>query len=159
MADGQMVKKNSRELCQAASPIACNKCFPELRAEFVTLRAERLKAALEECDLFIFPSEFIAERYVDWGLAPEKCVCISNGQINLGADFDRTQHSRSVNRFGFFGQFIDNKGVDVILDALLILGKEKRVPQCGRGDRNQWRQQTLCLQSLFRKNHAPGRGA
>ena len=122
MADGQMVKKNSRELCHSASPIACNKCFPDLRPEFVTLRAARLQAAFEECDLFIFPSEFIAERYVEWGLPPEKCVAIPNGQINLGVDFDRTQHSLAVNRFGFFGQFIDNKGVDVILEALLILG-------------------------------------
>jgi hypothetical protein len=96
MADGQMVKRNSLELCHSASSIACNKCFPELRPEFVTLRAARLKAALEECDLFIFPSEFIAERYVEWGLAPEKCVVIPNGQINLGVDFDRTQHSRSI---------------------------------------------------------------
>jgi glycosyltransferase involved in cell wall biosynthesis len=131
MADGQMVKKNSRELCHSASPIACNKCFPDLRPEFVTLRAARLKAALEECDLFIFPSEFIAERYVEWGLAPEKCVAIPNGQFNLGVDFDRTQHSHAVNRFGFFGQFIDNKGVDVILEALLILGQEQRIPDCG----------------------------
>lgn len=131
MADGQMVKRNSRELCHSASSISCNKCFPELRPEFVTLRAARLKAALEECNLFIFPSEFIADRYVEWGLAPEKCVVIPNGQINLGADFDRTQHSPAVNRFGFFGQLIDNKGVDLILDALLILGQEQRIPECG----------------------------
>ena len=131
MADGQMVKRNSGELCHSASSISCNKCFPELRPEFVTLRAARLKAALEECNLFIFPSEFIADRYVEWGLAPEKCVVIPNGQINLGADFDRTQHSPAVNRFGFFGQLIDNKGVDLILDALLILGQEQRIPECG----------------------------
>ena len=131
MADGQMVKRNTRELCHSASSISCNKCFPELRPEFVTLRAARLKAALEECNLFIFPSEFIADRYVEWGLAPEKCVVIPNGQINLGADFDRTQHSPAVNRFGFFGQLIDNKGVDLILDALLILGQEQRIPECG----------------------------
>jgi glycosyltransferase involved in cell wall biosynthesis len=131
MADGQMVKKGSRELCHAASPIACNQCFPDLRPEFFTLRAARLKAALEECDLFIFPSEFIAERYVEWGLDPEKCVAIPNGQVNLGRDFDRRQHSRMVNRLGFFGQFIDNKGVDVVLEALLILGQEQRIPNCG----------------------------
>jgi glycosyltransferase involved in cell wall biosynthesis len=131
MADGQMVKRNSRELCHSASSISCNKCFPELRPEFVTLRAARLKAALEECDLFTFPSEFIAERYVEWGLAPEKCVVIPNGQANLGADFDRAQHSPAANRFGFFGQLIDNKGVDIILEALLILGQEQRVPACG----------------------------
>jgi glycosyltransferase involved in cell wall biosynthesis len=58
-------------------------------------------------------------------------VVIPNGQVNLGVDFDRTQHSRAVNRFGFFGQFIDNKGVDLILEALLILGQEQRIPDCG----------------------------
>ena len=131
LADGQMVKKNSRELCHLASPVACNKCFHELRPEFFILRAARLKAALAECDVFVFPSEFLAERYVDWGLAPEKCVAIANGQFNLGADFDRKRHSPSVNRFGFFGQFIDNKGVDVILEALLVLGREQRIPPEG----------------------------
>jgi glycosyltransferase involved in cell wall biosynthesis len=131
MADGQMVKKGSRDLCHAASPVACNKCFPDLRPEFVTLRRSRLLAALDECDVFIFPSEFIAERYIDWGLPQEKCVVIANGQANLGLEADLTQHSRAVNRFGFFGQFIDNKGVDVILEALLILAREQRVPPAG----------------------------
>jgi glycosyltransferase involved in cell wall biosynthesis len=41
------------------------------------------------------------------------------------------QHSPAVNRFGFFGQFIDNKGVDVILEALLILARDKRIPSTG----------------------------
>ena len=131
MADGQMVKRGSRELCHAASPVACNKCFPDLRPEFVTLRRERLLAALNECDVFVFPSEFIAERYIDWGLDPEKCVVIANGQVNLSEGFDRAQHARAVNRFGFFGQFIDNKGVDVILEALLILAREQRLPADG----------------------------
>jgi glycosyltransferase involved in cell wall biosynthesis len=131
MADGQMVKKGSRDLCHAASPVACNKCFPDLRPEFVTLRKSRLLAALSECDGFVFPSEFIAERYVDWGLPQEKCVVIANGQANLGIGADLRQHSKQVNRFGFFGQFIDNKGVDVILEALLILAREQRVPEPG----------------------------
>jgi glycosyltransferase involved in cell wall biosynthesis len=131
MADGQMVKRGSRELCHGASPMACNKCFPDLRPEFVTLRRARLQAALGECDVFVFPSEFIAERYVDWGLPQGKCVVIPNGQAHLGRDADRTQHSRQVNRFGFFGQFIDNKGVDVIFDALLMLAREQRVPAAG----------------------------
>jgi glycosyltransferase involved in cell wall biosynthesis len=131
MANGQMVKRGSRDLCYAASPVACNKCFPDLRPEFVTLRRLRLLAALGECDVFAFPSEFIAERYVDWGLPQEKCVVIPNGQVNLGIGADLGQHSRLVNRFGFFGQFIDNKGVDVILEALLILAREQRVPAAG----------------------------
>jgi glycosyltransferase involved in cell wall biosynthesis len=131
MADGQMLKRPSRDLCHAATPIDCNKCFPELRPEFVTLRAARLKAVLEECDYFIFPTEFLAERYLDWGLTASKCVVIANGQVHPSPNFDRRQHSRTVNRFGFFGQFIDNKGIDIILEALVILSKEKRVPACG----------------------------
>ena len=96
--DGQMVKRGSRDLCRLASPVSCNKCFPDLRPEFVTLRAARLKAALGECDVFVFPSEFIAERYVEWGLPQEKCVVIPNGQTNLGTTFDRSQHSRQPPR-------------------------------------------------------------
>jgi glycosyltransferase involved in cell wall biosynthesis len=136
MADGQMVKKPSRDLCHAASPVACNQCFPDLRPEFETLRAARLKAVLADCDVFVFPSEFIAERYVDWGLPVDKCVVVANGQADLGALADATgsarrRHSPHVNRFGFFGQLIDNKGVDVILEALLILARENRVPPRG----------------------------
>ena len=131
MADGQMVKRGSRDLCRSSSPVSCNKCFPDLRPEFVTLRSARLKAALAECDVFVFPSEFIADRYVEWGLPEEKCVVIPNGQTNLGTAFDRSHHSRQVNRFGFFGQFIDNKGVDVILEALLLLAREQRLPAAG----------------------------
>jgi glycosyltransferase involved in cell wall biosynthesis len=133
MADGQMVKKPSRDLCQAASPVACNQCFPDLRPEFVTLRAARLKAVLSDCNLFAFPSEFIAERYVDWGLPADKCIVVPNGQkvpVDISA-MDRKRHSPHVNRFGFFGQIIDNKGIDVILEALLILARENRVPPRG----------------------------
>jgi glycosyltransferase involved in cell wall biosynthesis len=126
-----MLKNPSRELCHASAPIACNKCFPELRPEFFALRASRLKVILGECDVFVFPSEFIAERYVEWGLPAEKCVVIENGQADLGVDFDRKSHSPAVNRFGFFGQFIDNKGIDVILEALLILARDSRIPDEG----------------------------
>ena len=131
MADGQMLKRPSRDLCHAATPIDCNRCFPDLRPEFVTLRRARLLAVLEDVDRFIFPSEFIAERYVDWGLPGVKCAVIPNGQVHPAPSFDRRQHSPAVNRFGFFGQFIDNKGIDVILEALIILSREKRLPPGG----------------------------
>ena len=36
-----------------------------------------------------------------------------------------------MNRFGFFGQFLDNKGVDVILDALILLAQQRRIPTQG----------------------------
>ena len=131
LANGQMLKRPSRELCHAAGPIACNRCFPEHRPEFFTLRAKRLRAILAECDSFVFPSEFLAERYLDWGLPGGKCAVIPNGLVELGRGSDRHGHSAALNRFGFFGQFLDNKGIDVVLDALIILGRQKRLPQAG----------------------------
>lgn len=131
LAEGQMVKRGSRDLCRASTPIDCHRCFEHLRPEFFVLRAARLKAALNECDMFFFPTEFLAERYTAWGLAPEKCVVIPNGQVHPAPDASRDRHSRELNRFGFFGQFVDNKGIDVILDALRLLAVQDRVPAGG----------------------------
>ena len=131
LADGQMVRKGSRDLCRVATPIDCHRCFPDLRPEFFVLRAARLKAALDECDAYFFPTEFLADRYKVWGLDPARCHIVPNGQIHPGPTADRGQHSRDVNRFGFFGQFIDNKGIDVVLEALLLLARADEIPEVG----------------------------
>jgi glycosyltransferase involved in cell wall biosynthesis len=134
MADGAMLKQPSRVLCEAASPHACGECFPNLQPEFVAARATRLKAALGDCDLFVFPSEFIAYRYVDWGLAADKCVVVPNGQKNLTAGRDEgmnREHSPHVNRFGFFGEVTDDSGLDLVFEALIILARENRMPPDG----------------------------
>ncbi|WP_020174612.1 glycosyltransferase family 4 protein [Methyloferula stellata] len=131
MADGQMVTTKDRQLCHAATPLACHLCFSHLRPEFFTLRTQRLQALLDECDAFIFPSEFLSDRYLSWGLSGSKSVVIPNGQIDLSGAFNRTSHSKTLNRFGFFGQFIDNKGIDIVLEALILLAREKRVPTGG----------------------------
>lgn len=131
MADGQMLKRPTRDLCGAASPVDCAQCFLDRRPEFFALRALRLEALFSECDAFVFPSEFLAERYLAWGLKAEKCVVIPNGLSHPAPDFDRRRHSPLVNRFGFFGQYIDNKGVDVLMEAMLVLARESRVPVCG----------------------------
>jgi glycosyltransferase involved in cell wall biosynthesis len=131
LADGQMLTRPGRDLCVQSSPMGCHGCFRDLRPEFFTLRGARLRAALDECDSFVFPTEFIAQRYVDWGLNRKKCFIVANGQKNPNPNFRRDQHSLHVNRFGFFGQFIDNKGIDVVLEAILILAREGRVPKCG----------------------------
>ncbi|MCI4678889.1 glycosyltransferase [Rhodoblastus acidophilus] len=131
LAGGQMVKTTNRDLCRKATPIDCHGCFEHLRPEFFTLREARLQAILDECDFFFFPSEFISRRYQDWGLDPAKCHVVPNGQVHPEPRVERSRHSRGVNRFGFFGQFIDNKGIDVILDAVLLLAREERLPEGG----------------------------
>jgi glycosyltransferase involved in cell wall biosynthesis len=131
LADGQMVRKGTRDLCRAATPIDCHRCFPDLRPEFFVLRAARLKAALDECDVYFFPTEFLADRYRAWGLDPTRCHVVPNGQAHPAPLADRGQHSPDVNRFGFFGQLVDNKGLDVALEAFLLLARRKEAPAAG----------------------------
>jgi len=131
MADGQMVRRGSRDLCRAATPIDCHRCFPDLRPEFFVLRTARLRAALDECDAYFFPTEFLSDRYKAWGLDPARCHVVPNGQMHPASHVDIEQHSPSVNRFGIFGQFIDNKGIDVVLEALLLLARQNEIPEVG----------------------------
>ena len=130
-ANGQMVKPRSREICRAASPEACRACLPDRRPAFFSLREGRVRAALDQCDAFVFPSRFLAEVYRAWGLPAAKCAVIPNGVVHPAPEFDRTRHSRPVNRFGFFGQMIDNKGLDVAMEALLLLARGAGVPASG----------------------------
>ena len=130
-ANGQMVKPRTREICTSASPAECAWCVPARSAKFFAWRESRLKAALGFCDAFVFPSQYLRERYVDWGLEAAKCVVIPNGVAHPRADFDRSRRSVVVNRFAFFGQLIDNKGVDVALSALAWLAEQRRIPATG----------------------------
>lgn len=130
-ANGQMVKPKTQTICFGASPTDCAECVPKRSADFFALRAARIKAALNVCDAFVFPSRFLARLHVEWGLEPRKCVVIPHGVAFPVAKFDRTQHSPQVNRFAFFGQMIDNKGVDIALLALLALARENHIPATG----------------------------
>jgi glycosyltransferase involved in cell wall biosynthesis len=129
MAGGQMIKRHSRHLCHASTPIDCHHCFNDFRPEFFELRAWRLQEALDECDYFFFPTEFLSRLYMSWGLAAQKCYVVPNGQMQLSGNSDRASHSPQVNRFGYFGQFIDNKGIDVVLEALQILAQDEEFSQ------------------------------
>ena len=131
MADGQMVTRTDASLCERAEPMNCSHCFPEVRPEFFDLRASRLKYFLSGCDVFVFPTNFMKQRYLDWGLPAEKCVTIPNGQKGVGDAAIRTVHSPKFNRFGYFGQFLTNKGVDILFNAILMLARNEAIPPNG----------------------------
>jgi len=65
------------------------------------------------------------ERYVSWGLDPGKVCHVTNGQPDYsgGRVIAHSPRERR-NRFGFFGQLVDNKGVWVILEAVQRLRAE-----------------------------------
>lgn len=123
-ADGHMLRKSDKSLCTRASPVRCHQCFPDRQPEHFFIRDMWFKRHLSVVDEFTVPSRFMIERYASWGLDPAKITHVTNGQPDYShgrvAPITREKH----NRFGFFGQLVDNKGVWVILRAVEQLRAE-----------------------------------
>jgi glycosyltransferase involved in cell wall biosynthesis len=126
---GQMVKTNRNTLCRRASPADCAACFPQHTAGAIFQRELFLKDHLSLADLFISPSEFLIERYVAWGLPRGRFRLIENGLDTAApAPARPLAAGNRRNRFGFFGQVTEFKGLLVLLDAVA------RVPRNVWGD-------------------------
>jgi glycosyltransferase involved in cell wall biosynthesis len=115
---GQMVTKPDLHLCRAAGLTECHRCFPELPPSDLFLRQRYIQGYFEFVDHFISPSQFLADRYVAWGIPAEKMSVIENlippaeaaaAPAQLGAG--------DILRIGFFGQMSELKGIGVLLDA------------------------------------------
>jgi glycosyltransferase involved in cell wall biosynthesis len=123
-AGGHMVRRNDRTLCERASTVRCHQCFPEISPEMFQLREDWVRHAFSVFDAFITPTEFVRRRYIGWGLPAEKVHTVTNAQADYSlTDFRvpipaETQQTRIPNRFGFYGQMVDVKGLGVIFDAL-----------------------------------------
>ena len=120
-AYGQMVRTVDRSLCTHASPVRCHQCFPDRGPETFFVRKKWFQEHLSAVDAFTVPSRFMIPRYADWGIPAERIVHVTNGQRNYngGAIAEETRLQR--NRFGFFGQLVDGKGVSVLLRAVELL--------------------------------------
>jgi glycosyltransferase involved in cell wall biosynthesis len=123
-ADGQMLRKTDRSLCKRASSVRCHQCFPERRPEEFFTRELWMKNHLAKVDVFTTPSKFMIEHYVDWGLQRDDIVHVTNGQDDYARNAAPPAPREKRNRFGFFGQLVDNKGLHVILEAVDILRGE-----------------------------------
>lgn len=113
---GQMVKTADNALCRQASPDACGKCFPDIGPERFVLRRKHLQALFGLVDQFLAPSEFLRQRYVAWGLAPERIRVMSNGRPATLPAPHRKAERRGV--FGYFGNLSPFKGVLVATEAM-----------------------------------------
>ncbi len=75
---------------------------------------------LNLADHDVSPSDFLADRFVDWGLDRDKMSVIENGlDVKEAANtraLSKAQPRRS--RFAFFGQLTMFKGADILLDAV-----------------------------------------
>jgi glycosyltransferase involved in cell wall biosynthesis len=119
---GQMVRTEHRneELCHEASPRRCHECFPEISPQAFFMRKRFIQSHFSLVDLFLAPSHFLLERYVDWGIPREKIRFEEYGRKATYWRAD-SKDERPRNRIGFFGQFNLFKGVHVLLEAMKIL--------------------------------------
>lgn len=116
---GQMVKSKNQSLCTRASPAECNVCFPDISPAQFMRRELFIKSFYAECDAFVSPSQFLLERFAQWGLPREKLHMFENG-----LDGGQPAPARPVprdgrrNRFGYFGQLNPFKGAKVLVEAV-----------------------------------------
>ena len=122
-ADGHMLRKFDGSLCEQASQVRCHQCQPHFSPEEYFLREQWMKAHLQAVDLFTVPSRFMIEFYVGWGLDAEKFLHVPNG-LQMPKLPARTLAPARRNRFGFFGQMVDVKGLHILLDAVNLLRAE-----------------------------------
>jgi glycosyltransferase involved in cell wall biosynthesis len=120
-ADGHMVRRTDRSLCTEASAVRCHQCLPDLPPDFFFLREMWMKKHLEAVDVFTTPTRFMVDHYARWGIDPERIVVVPNGQADYSSGIELSDDRPRRNRFGFFGQLVDNKGVHVILEAVELL--------------------------------------
>ena len=123
-ADGHMVRKTDRSLCTHASQVRCHQCFPDRSPEQFLLRKMWFTRHLDQVDAFTCPGRFMVDQYVRWGIPPEKISHVTNGQRDYSTAGKLPATGHKHNRFGFFGQYVDVKGVQVLLRAVALLRAE-----------------------------------
>lgn len=122
-ADGHMRRLTDGALCEQASPVRCHQCLPGLPPEHYFTRDMWVKAHLAVVDVFTTPSRFMIDHYARWGLDERKFVQVPNG-LDLDAKPIAASTRRKRNRFGFFGQLVDVKGLHILLQAAALLRAE-----------------------------------
>jgi glycosyltransferase involved in cell wall biosynthesis len=124
---GQMIKTHSNKLCYKASPHDCYQCFPKKSPEDFQLREMYIKSFFSLVDVFICPSHFLLERYVEWGIPRDKIIYLENGQPFIpSVPHRKTLFGEKRNRFGYFGTLSYFKGVLILLEAVTKLSPSIR---------------------------------
>jgi len=121
---GQMLRTiNQDELCTHASPRRCHECFPEISPQAFFMRKKLTHSHFALVDLFLSPSRFLLNRFAEWGIPSEKLRFEENARL-LAGPLGGPEAERPRNRFAYFGQINPYKGLDVLLRAMQILGRD-----------------------------------
>ena len=133
-ANGLMLKPNTGKVCSKASPRDCHNCFPEKSPGDFFMREIYIKRAFSVVDAFISPSEFLKQRYVSWGIDEQLITVIENGMPQMSAGVQQQIGDAASLAHGgdekinlaYFGQINWFKGLDVLLESLLLMERKLR---------------------------------
>ena len=118
--EGRMLRR-SGDLCDGPEPEACADCVGEQHRADLVIRNLRLQRMIAVIDHFISPSQFLKDRYVDWGLSSNQISVVEN----LPAERPDKATSRKIDLncelvLGYFGQLNPWKGIGLIVEAIRI---------------------------------------
>jgi glycosyltransferase involved in cell wall biosynthesis len=119
--DGQMVRTFSSELCGEASPRRCHECFPEISEQSFFLRRRFVETQLGNVDRFLAPSAQLMDKYLRWGIEPERIEVEEYGRLEPPVRAPDPADTRRPANIGFFGQLSAFKGAKVMLEAMALL--------------------------------------
>jgi len=141
---GQRYHPIDQEVCDVLDRSRCVKCLHPLwptllpldadeeqadpydaRPGWYTLRRweEQVRASVAKCALTISPAPFHRERFIEWGLDPERSVVVEHG-LDTQALRVPPREPRPVANIGYVGNVIPPKGVHVLVDAFHKLGRD-----------------------------------
>jgi glycosyltransferase involved in cell wall biosynthesis len=127
--DGRLVRTDE-SLCLEASPRRCHECFTATSEQDFFLRKRFIRAHLDQVDLFLAPSHFLLDRYVDWGIPREKIRFEECGRAPaLPAPEGRGERpwarplDKPPDRLGFFADLspADFEGTEILLRAMRMV--------------------------------------
>jgi glycosyltransferase involved in cell wall biosynthesis len=146
-------------ICDERDDRKCAKCLSkwvpkkEALAE-ICRRMRYLKKVMSGVDLFIAPSRFLMDKFIEFGV-PENRIIYSDYGFDTSR-FNGFKKNKSKNvRFGYIGTHIRSKGVNVLIDAFNQIDRnDVELKIYGRPIKD-----TVYLESMIRNNGAEFTGA
>jgi glycosyltransferase involved in cell wall biosynthesis len=120
--DGIMLTTTENRPCHGATLDGCRRCFPAVPPERFVMREQYIKTAFSLVDMFVAPSRFLRQRFIEWGLPAERIKVIANGRPAVEPAAHRALAPggrRSV--FGYFGNVTPAKGATIAVKAAGLL--------------------------------------
>ena len=121
-------------------------------------RARFMRKMLLGADLLISPSAFLRQKFIEFGIPPDKIIFLDNG-LSLERFRVVSRRPSSRIRFGFVGAIVVHKGLHVLVDAfnrlptgkaeLLIYGDPTIMPAYSDSVKRQMRHPDITFMGAF----------